>query len=427
MQSVSPASTGVRSLPRRTFIHHASLTLTAAAVVRWPFANAAPAPSPNSRLGVAFIGCGDRARALLKECVEMRAAWNLEFPALCDVWSVNREATAASILKSTGHRPKTFSRHEDLLSLPEVDAVVIATPDFTHSRLLAEAARAKKHAYVEKPMATRLDDANAAVDAVERSGIVCQVGTQFRSMGNFIGAARLLESGVLGQLIKVEASYHRSVPSWVRDFKRVDPRDVDWEQFRLGLPSAPFDARQFRCWQLYREYSVGLIGLLGVHVIDIGAWLAGDPLPRTAVGLAEHIVWKDRELPDTQECLFHFPRNFLLQFSSRLGNGSPTPEINFFGTNGTLRCPFSAAAKFTATGDGGGANKLKAPVASEPVPSPTHLENWFNCIRTNNRRTNADVHAGYAHSVASILGSLACDRGRRITFDADARRMVESS
>jgi predicted dehydrogenase len=220
MHSAFSVSPGARPLPRRTFIRNASLTLAAAAAVRSPLAIAAPTPSANRRLGVAFIGCGDRARSLLKECVDKRAAWNLEFPAVCDVWSVNRESTAASILKSTGRRPRTFSRHQDLLALPEVDAVVIATPDFAHAPILVDAARARKHAYVEKPMATRLEDANAAVEAVESHGIVCQVGTQFRSQGNFIGAARLLESGVLGQLIKVETSYHRSVPSWVRDFKR---------------------------------------------------------------------------------------------------------------------------------------------------------------------------------------------------------------
>jgi predicted dehydrogenase len=418
MSSESPACSVPALVPRRAFIRNATLALGAGTI---PSSFAARPGGANSRLGVALVGCGQRGRALLKACLENRAALNLEFPAICDVWSVNRDSTIATIYQATGRRPKAVSRHQDLLQFPEVDALIIATPDSSHSLILVDAARARKHAYVEKPMATRIEDANAAVDAVEQSGIVCQVGTQFRSMGNFIGAARLMQTGVLGQLIKVQTSYNRSGPSWVRDFKNIDPRDVDWEQFRLGLPPAPFDPRQFRCWQLYRDYSVGLAGLLGVHVIDIGSWLAGDPLPRSAVGLAERIVWKDRELPDTQECLYHYPKNFILQFTSRLGNGSPSPEIVFSGTNGTLRCPFSATATFTATGEGGGANKLQKPVASTPVSSPGHLENWFDCIRTNNRNTNAGVHAGYAHSVASIIGSLACELGRRVTFDARAR------
>jgi predicted dehydrogenase len=420
MNADSTTAPPAAPLPRRAFIRNTALALGATVIASRPAGFAAPS-APNSRLGVAWVGCGDRARALLKSCLENRAAWNLEFPAVCDVWSVNREAMAKTIQEATGRRPRLFSRHEDLLALPEVDAVVIATPDSSHSPILVDVARARKHVYVEKPMATRIEDANAAVDAVEKNGIVCQVGTQFRSMGNFIGAARLMESGVLGTLIKVHASYNRSVGSWARDFKNVHARDVDWEQFRLGLHAAPFDPRQFRCWQLYRDYSVGLSGLLGVHVIDIGSWLAGDPLPRSAVGMSAHIVWKDRELPDTQECLYHYPKNFLLQFTSRLGNGNPAPEIVFYGANGTLRCPFSATPSFTATGEGGGVHKLKQPVSSTPVSSPSHLENWFDCIRAGNRKTNADVHAGYAHSVASIIGSQACDTGRRVTFDPRAR------
>lgn len=408
---------------RRQFLVRSSLAAAGLAGTTWTLAGQTRADSPNQRLGVALIGCGNRGNDVLALCLESFRAWNLEITALCDVWKTNLEATAAKVQQATGRRPKTFTRHQDLLQLPEVDAVIIATPDFSHSLILIDAARAGKHAYVEKPMATTVEDANAAVDAVTRHKIVCQVGTQFRSMPNFVGAARLAQSGILGQLVKIDTSYHRSVPSWERDFSQVRRQDLDWDQFRLGLPPAPYDPRQYRCWQLYKEYSAGLVGLLGVHVIDIGAWLADDPLPRSAVGMGAHIVWKDREHSDSQECLFHYPKGFILQFSSRLGNGVPTPEINLYGTRGSLLCPFSATQTFAATGDGGGQDKIPSPVTAEPVPTPTHMENWLECIRQGNVRTNADVHAGYAHSIASIMGSLACDRGARVDFDSKTRSL----
>ncbi|MDO8540613.1 MAG: Gfo/Idh/MocA family oxidoreductase [Opitutaceae bacterium] len=411
---------------RRNFLRSSSLALGTAVAGSFSFASLARAAGSRAsgRLGIALIGCGGRGNDVIAPCLKNHAAWNLDVVALCDVWTVNLEATAAKVQKATGRRPKTFRRHQDLLALPEVDAVIIATPDFSHSPILVDAARAGKHAYVEKPMATRVEDANAAVDAVTKHRIVCQVGTQFRSSGNFAAAAELVRSGALGQIIKVDTSYHRNVPSWIRDFSNVRREDVDWEQFRSGLPAAPFDPRQFRCWQLYKQYSVGLVGLLGVHVIDLGSWLAGDPLPAYAVGVGEHLVFKEREHTDAQECLFYFPKGFILQFSSRLANASPKSEISLYGTNGTMHCPFSPTDTFVAIGDGGGKDRLRAPVTATPVKISGHMENWLECIRANKVQTHADVHAGYAHSIASIIGAAACESGRRVRFDAKARRMI---
>lgn len=412
---------------RRQFLRHSSLaTLGATIAAHAPLGSLARASSTraNDRLGIALIGCGVRGNDVIGPCLKNRDAWNIDLVALCDVWTVNLESTAAKVEKATGRRPRTFRRHQDLLALREVDAVIIATPDFSHSPILVDAARAGKHAYVEKPMATRIEDANAAVDAVGKHQIVCQVGTQFRSSGNFAGAAELVRAGTLGRIIKVDTTYHRNVPSWERDFANVRRDDVDWEQFRGGRPRAAFDPRQFRCWQLYREYSSGLVGLLGVHVIDLGAWLADDPLPAYAVGLGEHLVWKNREHTDAQECLFYYPKGFILQFSSRLANAHPGSEVSLYGTNGTLRCPFSPTATFTATGDGGGKEKLRAPLPAKVVTMPGHMENWLQCVRARNVRTHADVHAGFAHSVAAIIGAAACETGRRVTFDSKQRRMV---
>ncbi len=426
--TISNSSAG-RGSSRRDFLQHSSLAALGTSVAAsLPFASLARAAASraNGRIGLALIGCGGRGNDVLGPCLKNREAWNIEIVALCDVWTLNLEATAAKVQQAAGRRPKTFRRHQDLLALAGVDAVIIATPDFSHSRILVEAARAGKHVYVEKPMSTRIADANAAVDAVTQYKIVCQVGTQFRSSANFAAAADLVRSGALGQIIKVDTSYHRNVPSWVRDFSDVRREDVDWEQFRLGLPRAEFDPRQFRCWQLYKEYSVGLAGLLGVHVIDLGAWLAGDPLPAYAVGLGERLVWQEREHDDAQECLFYFPKGFILQFSSRLANALPKSEIALYGTNGTMRCAYSLTETFTATGDGGGKDRLRAPVIAKPVPISGHMENWLECIRADNVHTHADVHAGYAHSIASMMGAAACDTGRRVTFDVKQRHMATS-
>ena len=380
------------------------------------FASETGAQSANERLGVALIGCGGRGNYILGECLKRRKTRNLEFPAVCDVWKVNLESTAARIEEATGRMPRTFTRYADLLALPEVDCVIIATPDFAHSPILTAAAEAKKHAYVEKPMASRMEDANAALDTVLKNGIVCQVGTQRRSDGMHVAAARLIQSGVLGKMIKCECGWHDNGPRWERDFSDVRQEDVDWEQYLMYLPARKFDARMFRLWHLYKECSVGLVGLLGSHLIDIATWYNDDPLPRYAVGMGENIVWTERENTDTQECLFYYPKGFLLQYSSRLGNSKRGPENVFYGTRGIFD-----TESWVARGNGGGADKIEEPIKVEPIRAMDHVDNWIRCVHAGNPRTHADIHTGYAHSVASIMGSLACDTGHRMGFDPEAR------
>jgi len=378
------------------------------------------AAKPNDRLGIAFIGCGIRANNHLDELWRKMDALNIEVRALADVWKVNLEKTADKIKEKTGKRPQTFQRYGDLLALKDVDAVFITTPDFAHCPILVDAAKAGKHAYVEKPMASTLADANAAVDAVTTSGIVCQVGTQRRSEGVHIAAAKLMQSGVLGKLIKADCGWNDNGPRWDRPYDQVRKEDVDWDQYLMHLPKREFDPRFYMCWHLYKECSVGLVGLLGSHLIDVATWYADDPLPQSAVGMGANIVWPDRENFDTQECLFQYPKGFILQYTSRLGNKFIDAENTFYGANGIFD-----TRTWTARGEGGGKDALKNDIKVEPEKSPTHIENWLECIRAGNTKTNAAIQAGYAHSVASIMGSAACDTGKRMIFDAEKREIRE--
>ena len=401
---------------RRQFIAASA----AAMLASHPRESGGQGQSANGRLGLALIGCGGRGNDRLAAYMKLAKKHNLECVALCDVWKKNLEATAAGVEKNTGKRPKTLTRYQDVLALPEVDCVIITTPDFAHSPILIDAAKAKKHAYVEKPMAVRLEDANAAVDAVEENGIVCQVGTQKRSEGLHIAAAKLIQSGVLGTMVKCQTTYVRNVPSWDRDYSDVREEDVDWKQYLMYLPKTPFDARRFRCWHLYRDYNVGLVGLLGAHVIDVATWYMDDPLPLSAVGMEAKLVWTDREHADTQECLFTYPKGHMLQFTSRLGNAEGGPQNVFLGSKGSFDTD-----SWTARGAGGCEGHIEEPIKVDAEPTVSHMENWVQCMREGNRKTNADVHAGYAHSVASIMGARACETGRRMVFDPERRTIAE--
>ena len=124
--------------------------------------------------------------------------------AVCDLWSVNREKAVAANTKYYGRSPRPFQYLEDLLASPDVDAVLISTPEHSHSPILKMVVEAGKDAYVEKPMGNVLAEAKAARDAVLKSHQIVQVGTQHRSEPHPQLAHHRVQSGALGEVSKVE-------------------------------------------------------------------------------------------------------------------------------------------------------------------------------------------------------------------------------
>ncbi|HKC11159.1 MAG TPA: Gfo/Idh/MocA family oxidoreductase [Vicinamibacteria bacterium] len=396
----------------------------------------------NDRLRVGLIGCGGRGNHLLGETFKSAGELNVEVAGLCDVWKVNLEKTAGRVAAQQNTKPRTFARFPDLLAMSDLDAVIIATPDFAHTPILIEATKLKKHAFVEKPMATVLEHANTAVKLVRENQTIVQVGTQRRSDQRHHAGAKLVQSGILGKVTEVETAWHDASPRWAREFNDIRREDVDWEQYLMFLPKEPWNPARFRRWHLYKDFTVGTPGLLGAHLIDVGLWFMDDPLPRSAVAHGGVYVWKDgREHADTLECALEYPKGFLLKYATRLGNNNPVPEAIFFGTKGTFD-----TETWTARGTGGGKDalaqsvtvpKLAAPVAAAPAgagtqrgaaeeaglaqPDPRiagegHVRNWLECVRSR-KPPNAPIEVGYAHSVASIMCFKAWESGRRQVFD----------
>lgn len=406
-------------LNRRDFLSMASAG-AAGATLLGIGSHGGHALAANDRISIGVIGAGGRGEYLLGEVKNVAERHNVEITTICDVWRLNRERMAARVKSWTGQEPKTFSRHADVLALKDVDAVIIATPDFQHSRILADAARAGKDAYCEKPMASNMRDARDALHAVLDNKRVVQIGTQRRSEGKFQAGAELIQSGVLGTISEVVTGWNDCNPRWARPYHDVKQEDVDWEAYLLDLPKRPFDAKRFRCWHLYREFTVGTPGLLGSHVIDIAHWYMDDCFPKSCVAHGGVYVWKDgREHADTMECLWEYPKGFLLRYQTRLGNNYPMPEAAFYGTRGTFD-----TSSWKAIGEGGGDDKLKEEVMVKARESVGHVENWLECLRSR-KTPNADIRSGYAHSVASIMAFVAWESGRRQIYDPKMEEVRE--
>jgi predicted dehydrogenase len=377
----------------------------------------------NDRIGIGLIGCGGRGAYLLNEAIAA-APGRIQVVGLCDVWSQAREKLAAVVAeKLPGQTPRLVARHEDLLKLPGLDGVLIASPDFAHPAALVDAVRAGKDAFVEKPLSARLEDAAAALDAVEKSDRIVQVGTQRRSSAQFRAAAEYVKSGALGPICKVETAWNRNIQSWARPIDTIRRQDVDWDQYQMYLPKQEFDAKRFRCWHLYHEYTTGLVGLLGSHMIDVALWFMDDPFPLSCVALGGILTWKDgRQASDTAEYVYEFPKGWILTFSSRLGSGPESDYEIFYGKSRTLDSrDWMSRPAANRPGPEEKAVKLPEPAGEER----SHVGNWLDCMRSR-QTPNAPIQAGYAHAVACCLGREAERTGRRVRYDAGTRRILET-
>jgi predicted dehydrogenase len=392
----------------------------------------AEAVSPNDKINLGVIGCGVRGTYILGEAIAAGAG-RINVVGVCDVWSMARDKMAASLADKLGQRPKEVARYHDLLAMPGLDAVIITTPDFAHCAVLSDAVKAGKDAYVEKPLCARLDDALAVHDLVNASDRIVQVGTQRRSSRKFQAAREYVKSGALGPICKIETAWNRNVPSWKRPVDMVKPEDVDWQQYQMYLPKAEFDPVRYRCWQLFYEHTTGLVGLLGSHMIDVALWFMDDPIPTSAVALGSVLSWKDgREISDTAEYVFEFPKGWILTFSSRLGSGPEADFEVFYGRDRTLDSR-DWVSRPAANRRPPEATDIAVPIPSDAAPAGSltageagpHVANWIDCLGTR-KQPNAPINVGLAHAIVCCMGREAERTGRKVKYDATARRIVEA-
>jgi predicted dehydrogenase len=375
------------------------------------------APGANSRIAVGCIGTGGRGSDLMSQIVGLAEKQNVHITAVCDVWRKNLQAAAKRVKDKFGNEPRQFTRFQELLALNDVDAVTIATPDFSHGTILTAALKAGKDVYVEKPMTIDLASANEALDLARANNRVVQAGTQRRSEGQFIGAAKLFATGVLGQVSRVSAAMYFHEARWARNLSDCQETDVDWEAFLLHLPKRPFDAKLLRQWQLYRDTSNGLPGLWMTHYADAVHLVTGAKYPASAVAQGGVYIWKDgRDTTDTFHALLDYPEGFLFDWGMGLGNSSGV-HFTVHGTQGTMDLE-----KWTLSPEGGRNSTIQAgPVSKEPNQS--HMGNWLVCLRSR-QRPNADIQFGHQHAVATIMTALALQTGQRQKYDPVRRTIT---
>src|SRR5919109_5333466 len=211
---------------RRSFLGSSAATAAGVMTFGVPAVNALGA---GERLNVGLIGTGGRCRQLMQRLARVP---NVRMTAVCDVWDVHLN------LARKLADPKAFAtrKYQEVLDRKDVDAVLIATPDHWHVPLTVAALEAGKDVYVEKPLTHGMDEGAKVLAAQKKHKRVVQVGTQQRSMPQFIKGQEIVRSGRLGKVHKVHLSWNRNADRVRRHKLGINPKEVDWKAF---LGSAP--------------------------------------------------------------------------------------------------------------------------------------------------------------------------------------------
>jgi predicted dehydrogenase len=417
------------SLSRRSVMKHA-LAGAAGAVLASSARSAKAAVGANERLRIAVLGPGDRAQHLMHQVIDAHEKYNAEIVGVCDLWPRRREDAAGMLKLRAGWDVGQYANKDELYAAKDIDALIIATPDFSHALLCAEAVRNGKDVYVEKPLADVIEDAKVVRDAVKKSGQIVQVGTQRRSDGVYQGAAEYIQSGQFGPVVAVEMHWCvNQSKRWRREgaVKRLTEDidagkfDVDtaWKYFRLNRgKDDEFEPRKYVEFRLFWPYSAGLPDQWMSHQIDTVAMLTGDPYPKSCVAGGGIYMWKDgRRNCDTFTAVFEYPSGFQVRWHGRQTNGSGGVNEVYYSNWGELNMGTGRITGAGAPDD----DKSPGSKALDDIPIPRvkgmdHMQNWLEAVRARTQ-PSANIDAGYAHSVALSMAIQALHTGKRVAFD----------
>lgn len=255
---------------RRSFIKGSLATLATISIVpRHVLGKGFLAPS--DMLTKAIVGVGGMGRGHIPYA-------GTKVVALCDVDKNHLQQA----VKLVGQPVKTFSDYRELIQLPEVDIVHVATPPHWHGIIAADAARAGKDVWCEKPMTRTIGEGKRLVEAVQQHGRIFRLNTWFRFESNFYGMRttvkpikKLVESGMLGWPLKVTVGKHTGFDwkfYWVGNTNNKPepiPTELDYEMWLGPAPYKPYSAHRVHgTFRGYWDYDGGGLGDMGQHYLD---------------------------------------------------------------------------------------------------------------------------------------------------------------
>ncbi len=360
----------------------------------------------NDRIRLGVIGPGARGQQVLRFFQENP---DIEVAALCDIYDAHLQKAR----EQTGGGAREFTEYRKLLDEPNLDAVLIATPDHWHRAMAVDACNSGRDVYIEKPLTYTIPEGQEIVRAARLNDRVVQVGMQQRSGDHYIEAKnRFLDSGKLGKITIARTWWHGNSYHLRRAPFTAKPEGLDWKAFLGARPWRDWDVQQYWNWRAYLDFGGGQVTDLFTHWIDVVQWFLNEDLPVSACAAGGVYHYRDgRTAPDTIHVLLEYPSAWTATFEATLAPGVRGAGIEFIGTEGRLEITRGGYRYSPVEGDA-----VERTVERGDIMTRAHVNNFIDCMKSR-RRPHGDVLVGHRSAQSSHLGNLAYLDRRRIEFD----------
>ena len=404
----------------------------------------------NDRINVGVIGTGGRGTYVASEFMKAgKAEANCQIVAVCDVYQkrVNRNK---DIYTTEYGKCDAYLDYREVIGRPDIDAVIVATPDHWHAPIALAAMDRGKDVYLEKPMCHTVEEARQLVATVKETKRVLQVGSQTTSGDQWHQAKRVIGEGMLGNMLLSQGSYHRNSVEgeWNYNIDKEAGPDgkgenyIDWKMWLGSATKRAYDADRFFRFRKYWDYSGGIATDLFYHVVAPMNICWGEPqFPHKVMAGGGIYQFKDREVPDTFHLMGDYAKGHSLVLSSSMANSQHIPGL-IRGHGGTLTMVehgrFEGSAPYiTLKAERGrngayvvpeleakfkGETEIKVPV-KEINTMQTHVNNFLSCMRTRQKPT-LDVETGARAQVLITMAVNSYREGRVLYFDEKNWKVV---
>jgi predicted dehydrogenase len=410
-------------LTRRQFLGRTAAAALVPAVVPAPVRGQGRLPAPSNRLTLGFIGIGGQGGYHLDV---LRQNPEVQVLAVCDVDAAHcrsaaekvEQAYAADKASGVYKGCAQYGDFRELVARPDIDMVLIATPDHWHAPITVAALAAGKDCYTEKPLSLTVREGRAICTTAKRYGRVLQVGSHERSRANARYACELVRNGRIGKLqtiyVNLPVDSHGPIPP--QPVMPV-PKDLDWNTWLGPAPWEPYTEKRCHFWFRYiLDYSGGEMTDRGAHVLDLAQ------LGNNSDDTGPVEVSGDGWAPE--DGLFNtFMRfRFEMRYASGvriIGESKPPRGLKFEGTDGWVFVHIH-----------GGNLEASSPALLQEFirPDETHLgrspghhQDFFSAVRTRGV-TMAPPEVGHRTATLCHIANIAMALGRPLKWDPVAEQ-----
>ena len=403
-------------LTRRSFLKK---TLGSVAALPWIIPSSAlgrdGAMAPSQRISIAQIGFGWIGGSHLQTLLGRE---DVQYIAGCDINKTRLDAAVSEINAKYAERYGkpgyrgcgAYGDFREVLARPDLDAVLIATPDHWHAIISVEAARAGTDIYCEKPLTLTVMEAKAVAQTVRRYGRVFQTGSQQRSnvFGPFRNACELVRNGRIGKVISIDVSTG-DPPRPCDLLPEPTPPDIDWNMWVGQTPWRPYHPDLVAAkWRPFREYCGGGFSDMGAHHFDIAQWA----LDMDRSGPVEVLY---PGLKEPGKISYRYANGVVMNHV-----GGNALGLTFHGTEGEIYVGRDGFRTVPA-------DVRRAAPGPEEIHlyrSDDHHANWIECIRAR-RPCVADVETGARTAVVCHVGNIAYELQRSLKWDPEKMAFVD--